>query len=102
MVTHQRLTEATGVKVCSRSARSPSARHQREHQRPVATVLAQGQRLEWHTQEELDAIAWKPITPSRKSLGFKCPTELFAPDAFDFRKLDAVLFALGTEAAQFF
>jgi hypothetical protein len=31
----------------------------------------------------------------RKSLGFKCPAELFTPDAFDFKQHHAALFALG-------
>ena len=48
MAAHQRLTEATGVKVyVADAAQSLAARHQREHQRPVAAVPAQGKRLEW-------------------------------------------------------
>jgi len=44
---------------------------------------------------ELDEIAWKLNTRPRKSLGFKCPAELFTPDAFDFKQHHAALFALG-------
>lgn len=47
--------------------------------------LTKGSDLSVFSQEELDAIAWKLNTRSRKSLGFKCPAELFMPDAFDFR-----------------
>jgi len=43
----------------------------------------------------LDEIAWKLNTRPRKSLGFKCPAELFTPDAFDFKQHHAALFALG-------
>jgi len=46
-------------------------------------------------QKELDAIAWKLNTRPRKSLGFKCPAQLFTPDAFYFRQHHAALFALG-------
>ena len=35
---------------------------------------------------QLDDIAWKLNTRPRKSLDWKCPTELFLPeDAFDFK-----------------
>lgn len=47
------------------------------------------------TQKELDAVAWQLNTRPRKSLGFKCPAELFFADAFDFRHHHASLFALG-------
>ena len=32
-------------------------------------------------------------------MGFKCPAELFTPDAFDFKKHHASLFAFGHETA---
>ena len=31
----------------------------------------------------------------RKSLGFRCPADLFTPDTSDFRQHHAALFALG-------
>ncbi len=57
--------------------------------------LPKGRDLSGFSQDELDAIAWKLNTRPRKSLGFRCPAELFTPDAFDFRQHHAALFALG-------
>jgi len=51
--------------------------------------------LSIYSQAELDAIAWTLNTRPRKSLGFKCPAELFTPDAFDSMQYHAALFALG-------
>ncbi|OZB36253.1 MAG: hypothetical protein B7X35_00990 [Halothiobacillus sp. 14-56-357] len=39
-------------------------------------------------------IAWQLNTRPRKSLGFKCPADLFTPDAFDSKQHHAALFAL--------
>jgi IS30 family transposase len=57
--------------------------------------LPKGSDLSGFTQAQLDAIAWKLNTRPRKSMGFRCPAELFTPDAFDFKKHHASLFALG-------
>lgn len=57
--------------------------------------LPKGRDLSESSQADLDAIAWKLNTRPRKSLGFKCPVELFMPDAFDFKLHHAALFALG-------
>jgi IS30 family transposase len=51
--------------------------------------------LSGYTQAQLDAIAWELNTRPRKSMGFRCPAELFTPDAFDFKQHHASLFALG-------
>ena len=45
-------------------------------------------------QEQLDEVAWQLNTRPRKSMGFKCPAEMFTPDAFDFKQHHASLFAL--------
>ena len=46
------------------------------------------------SQDELDAVAWALNTRPRKSLGFKCPAELFLPDTFNgdeyYRRLVAL------------
>jgi len=46
------------------------------------------------SQEDLDAVAWALNTRPRKSLGFKCPAELFLPDTFNadeyYRRLVAL------------
>ena len=51
--------------------------------------------LSHHSQEQLDHIAWKLNTRPRKSLGWKCPVELFMPDTFDFDTHFRNLVALG-------
>ena len=58
--------------------------------------LPKGSDLSVFTQKELDEIAWKLNTRPRKPLGFKCPAQLFTPDAFDFKQHHAALFTLRT------
>ena len=40
--------------------------------------------LSGFSQIELDAVAWQLNTRPHKSLGWKCPAELFMPDSFEF------------------
>lgn len=96
MAEHQRLTEATGVKVYFADPHSPWQRGINENTNGLLRqYLPKSSDLSGFTQKALDAIAWKLNTRPRKSLGFRCPAELFTPDAFDFRQHHAALFALG-------
>ena len=96
MAAYQQRTKDTGVTVHVADPHSP---WQRGINKKITGLLRQylpkGRYLSGFTQEELDAIAWKLNTRPRKSLGFKCPAELFTPNAFDFRQHHAALFALG-------
>ncbi len=97
MTAHQRLTQATGVKVYFADPYSPWQRGINENTNLLLRqYLPKGTDLSGFTQEELDAIAWQLNTRPRKSMGYRCPAEMFTPDAFDFKSHHAALFALGT------
>ena len=96
MAQHQQLTEATGVKVYFADPHSPWQRGINENTNGLLRqYLPKGADLSGYTQAQLDAIAWQLNTRPRKSMGFRCPAELFTPDAFDFKQHHASLFALG-------
>jgi IS30 family transposase len=96
LAAHQRLTDATRVKGDFADPHSPWQRGLNENTNGLLRqYLPKGRDLSGFTRDELDAIAWKRNTRPRKSLGFRCPAELFTQDAFDFRQHHAALFALG-------
>jgi transposase, IS30 family len=96
MAAHQRLSEATGVKVYFAGPHSLCQRGINENTNGLLRQYPPNRSdLSSFTQKELDAIAWKLNTRPRKSLGVKYPAELFTPDAFDFKQHPAALFALG-------
>jgi len=95
MSRHAELTQNTGVKVYFADPHSPWQRGINENTNGLLRqYLPKGEDLSRFSQEDLDAIAWRLNTRPRKSLGFKCPAELFTPDAFDFRQHHAAIFAL--------
>jgi len=97
MTAHQRLTQTTGVKVYFTDLHSPWQRGINENTNGLLRqYLPKGTDLSGFTQDELDAIAWQLNTRPRKTIGYRCPAELFTPDAFDFKSHHAKLFALGT------
>ncbi|MEX3548570.1 MAG: hypothetical protein VB125_05675, partial [Burkholderia sp.] len=57
--------------------------------------MPKGTDLAVFSQVELDDIAWKINTRPRKSLGWKCPAELFMPESFDVRQHHHGIVALG-------
>ena len=96
MAGHQQLAAKTGIRVYFADPHSPWQRGINENTNGLLRqYLPKGSDLSVFSQKELDAIAWKLNTRPRKSLGFKCPAQLFMPDAFDFRQHHAALFALG-------
>jgi len=86
MARHKDLAEKTGIKVYFADPRSPWQRGINENTNGLLRqYLPKGTDLSVFSQEELDQIALKLNTRPRKSLGYRCPAELFLPD-FDFRE----------------
>lgn len=86
MAEHEQLSRNTGVKVYFADPHSPWQRARNENTNGLLRqYLPRGTDLSVYSQEELDAIAWQLNTRPRKSLGWKCPAELFIPDDFDMK-----------------
>ena len=85
MAQHERLTKITGVKVYFADPHSPWQRGINENTNGLLRqYFPKGTDLSRFTQKTLDAVAWQMNTRPRKSLGWKCPAELFMPESFDF------------------
>lgn len=97
MSQHEKLSERTGVKVYFADPHSPWQRGINENTNGLLRqYLPKGVDLSVFSQEELDAVAWALNTRPRKSLGFKCPAELFLPDTFNADEYYRRLVALRT------
>ena len=97
MAQHERLSEMTGVAVYFADPHSPWQRGINENTNGLLRqYFPKGTDLSGFTQAELDAVAWQLNTRPRKSLGWKCPAELFMPESFDFFKHHHQLVALRT------
>ena len=85
MAQHEKLTRQTGVTVYFADPHSPWQRGINENTNGLLRqYLPKGEDLSQYSQQQLDKIAWELNTRPRKTLGFKCPAELFMPD-FDYR-----------------
>ena len=97
MSEHKKLTLETGVKVYFADPHSPWQRGINENTNGLLRqYFPKGTDLSGFSQEQLDEVAWQLNTRPRKSMGFKCPAEMFTPDAFDFKQHHASLFALAS------
>ena len=87
MTHHAKLSKMTGVKVYFADPHSPWQRGINENTNGLLRqYMPKGIDLSTFSQKDLDAIAWELNTRVRKSLGWRCPAELFMPESFDFFK----------------
>lgn len=95
MARHEQLSARTGVKVYFADPHSPWQRAINENTNGLLRqYFPKGADLSGLSQADLDAVAWQLNTRPRKTLGWKCPAELFMPESFDFTKYYHQLVAL--------
>jgi IS30 family transposase len=87
MAAHELFSRDTGMTVYFAHPHSPWERGINENTNGLLRdYLPKGSDLSIYTQDQLDTIAWTLNVRPRKSLGWKCPAELFLPEgAFDFQ-----------------
>jgi IS30 family transposase len=87
MAQHERLAELTGIAVYFADPHSPWQRGINENTNGLLRqYFPKGTDLSDFSQSQLDAVAWQLNTRPRKSLGWKCPAELFMPNDFSFER----------------
>ena len=97
MAQPERLAEMTGIKVYLADPHSPWQRSINENTNGLLRqYFPKRKDLSGFTQIELGAVAWQLFTRPRKSLGWKCPAELFMPDSSGFFQHHYQLVALRT------
>ena len=87
MADHAHLSRQTGMQVFFAHPHSPWERGINENTNGLLReYLPKGSDLSIYSQAQLDEIAYKLNARPRKSLGWKCPAELFLPEGeFDFQ-----------------
>jgi IS30 family transposase len=87
MADHAHLARQTGMQVYFAHPHSPWERGINENTNGLLRqYLPKGSDLSIYSQSQLDEIAHKLNVRPRKSLGWKCPAELFLPEGdFDFQ-----------------
>ena len=100
MADHAHLSRQTGMKVFFAHPHSPWERGINENTNGLLReYFPKGSDLSIHNQAKLDEIAFQLNARPRKSLGWKCPAELFLPEGeFDFKAYWAKQLKLPTVA----